>query len=116
MRDRMPRFYSLHTEAALFATRFVIEKAEAFTKANGKKLLVILSFGSSNIARALEGEPLFDQTFLDWFGDKGCAGDRFARCFSGGVRDISGGCAGVFGTVLYWASHAAWKFLFCMGN
>ena len=62
--------YSLHTEAALFATRFVIEKAEAFTRANGKKLLVILSFGSSNIARALEGEPLFDQTFLDWLATK----------------------------------------------
>ena len=58
--------YSLHTEAALFATRFVIEKAEAFTKANRKKLLVILSFGSHNVANALKGEPLFDQTF--WIG------------------------------------------------
>ncbi|MDP6039689.1 MAG: hypothetical protein QGG64_14155 [Candidatus Latescibacteria bacterium] len=62
--------YSLHTEAALFATRFVIEKAEEFTKANGKKLLVLLSFGSRSVTNALEGRPLFDQTFLDWLGTK----------------------------------------------
>ena len=46
------------------------EKAEAFTKANGKKLLIILSFGSHNVANALKGEPLFDQTFLDWLATK----------------------------------------------
>lgn len=62
--------YVMHTEAALFATRCVIEMTEKFVKENGKKLLVILSFGKRHVVEALENKPLFDQTFLDWLGTK----------------------------------------------
>ena len=58
----------LHTEAALVATRSVLEQTEAFVRETGKRLMVILSFGRGHVAEALEGKPLFDQTFLDWLG------------------------------------------------
>ncbi|MCH8293489.1 hypothetical protein IH992_20605 [Candidatus Poribacteria bacterium] len=62
--------YKLHTEAALFATRCTIELAEQFTRANNKKLLIILSFSRRSVADALLGKPLFDQTFKDWLANK----------------------------------------------
>lgn len=62
--------YVVHTEAALFATRNVIEMAEKFTQKHGKKLMILLSFGQGHIHEALEDKPLFDQTFLDWLKTK----------------------------------------------
>jgi hypothetical protein len=62
--------YVMHTEAALFATRNVVEMAEKFARENGKKLMVLLSFGKRHIVEALEGKPLFDQTFVDWLATK----------------------------------------------
>lgn len=56
----------LHTEAALFSTRCVVEMTERFCEETGKKLMVVLSFGQGNILRALNSEPLFDQTLVDW--------------------------------------------------
>ena len=32
--------------------------------------MLILSFGRGSVSKALAGEPRFDQTFLDWLGDK----------------------------------------------
>jgi hypothetical protein len=64
--DPAARIEKMHREAALFATRCVIEMAEQFAEANGRKLMVLLSFGSSQIKEALQNEPLFDQTLLDW--------------------------------------------------
>ena len=58
--------YQAQTEAALFATRSVIEKTAAFCEANGTKLLVLLSFSRRSVKQALKNERLFDQTFLDW--------------------------------------------------
>ena len=60
----------IHTEAALFATRNVITWAEAFAKENDKKLMVMLSFGRGNVQRHLTGKPRFDQSLVDWLGDK----------------------------------------------
>jgi len=60
----------IHTEAALFATQHVVTWAEEFTKDAGKKLMILLSFGSGNIERHLSGEPRFDQSFVDWLKDK----------------------------------------------
>lgn len=56
----------LHTEAAFFATRRVLEMTEQFASRTGKKLMVLLSFGRENMRRALSGEPRFDQPLLDW--------------------------------------------------
>ena len=58
--------YHAQTEAALLATRCVIEKAGAFCEDNGKKLLILLSFSSEGARQSLAGEALFDQAFLDW--------------------------------------------------
>jgi hypothetical protein len=60
----------IHTEAALYATKNIVAWTEQFVKKNGKKLMVILSFGQGNIARALQGAPRFDQSFVDWLGNK----------------------------------------------
>lgn len=54
------------TEDALTATRHVVEKFEKFTSDNGIKLMVMLSFGKARVLEALTGQPLFDQTFVDW--------------------------------------------------
>ena len=64
------RISTMHREAALFATRCTIELAEAFAEANQRKLMVLLSFGSSQVKEALREDPLFDQTLLDWLADR----------------------------------------------
>ncbi len=61
---------TIHTEAALFATRHVVTWAEEFARNAGKKLMIMLSFGSGNVARHLSGEPRFDQSFVDWLKDR----------------------------------------------
>jgi len=60
----------IHTEAALFATQHVVTWAEEFTRDAGKKLMIMLSFGSGNVAKHLSGEPRFDQSFVDWLRGK----------------------------------------------
>lgn len=60
----------IHTEAALYATKNIVMWTEQFVKKNNKKLMLILSFGQGNIARALQSMPRFDQTFVDWLKDK----------------------------------------------
>ena len=58
--------YQAQTQAALFATRYVIEKASSFCEETGKRLMVLLSFSRRSVHQALANEPLFDQSFLDW--------------------------------------------------
>jgi len=60
----------IHTDAALFSTRYVITWTEQLAQQTGKKLMLILSFGRGNIAAELKGAPRFDRTFLDWLKDK----------------------------------------------
>jgi len=60
----------IHTEAALFASQNIVTWAEKFADQNGKKLMIMLSFGSGNVARHLSGEPRFDQSFVDWLKGK----------------------------------------------
>ena len=60
------RVHKMHTEAALFATRNLVTWTEPYIQKTGKKLMLILSFGSGNIRAALENRPRYDQTFVDW--------------------------------------------------
>jgi hypothetical protein len=60
----------IHTEAALFATKNVVTWTENFVQSTGKKLMIILSFGSGNMASELAGRPRFDQTFVEWLRSK----------------------------------------------
>ncbi|MDT8302136.1 MAG: hypothetical protein RQ760_11680 [Sedimentisphaerales bacterium] len=64
------RIKKIHTEAALFATKNVVTWAEKFARDNGKKLMVMLTFGQGNVARHLAGEPGFDHDFVDWLKGK----------------------------------------------
>ncbi len=60
----------IHTEAALFATQHIVTWVEKFAGETGKKMMIMLSFGSGNIKRHLSGEPRFDQSFVEWLKDK----------------------------------------------
>ena len=80
------RLAQLHTEAALYASQRTVELVERFVKEHGKKLLVILSFGRTNLRRVLGGEERFDRKFLDWIRPRGYPVvdmlEPFAREFS----------------------------------
>jgi len=64
------RIHKMHTEAALFATRNIVTWTEQYVQKTGKKLMLMLTFGSGNIHAALADRPRFDQTFVDWLKDK----------------------------------------------
>ncbi len=68
--DAARRIRTIHTEAALFATRNVLTWTEQFAAKTGKKLLVVLSFSRPKVEAELEGKPRFDQTLLDWLKTK----------------------------------------------
>ncbi|MBI4026285.1 MAG: hypothetical protein HY360_14975 [Verrucomicrobia bacterium] len=56
----------LYLRYALQSTRFVVEQARQFCAARGKKLMILLSYGSPNVVAALRGQPRFDQPLVDW--------------------------------------------------
>ncbi len=60
----------LHTEAALFATKNVVELTEQFVEETGKKMMIVLSFNRSNMRLALQGEPGFDDSFVKYLSTK----------------------------------------------
>ena len=60
----------IYIEAALYSTKNIITWIEEFVKKTGKKLMVILSFNSGNIAAELVGKARFDQSFVDWLKNK----------------------------------------------
>ena len=64
------RIHKMHTEAALFATKNIVTWTEQFVRKTGKKLMLMLSFGSGNMRSALADRPQFDQTFVGWLRDK----------------------------------------------
>ena len=66
------RIRKIHTEAALFASQNVVTWAEEFAAETGKKLMVMLSFGRGNVAKHLNGEPRFDQGFVEWLKGRSC--------------------------------------------
>jgi hypothetical protein len=68
--DMSQNIRKIHLEASLFATKNVVTWTEQFADKAGKKLLLVLSFNSGNMRAALEGEPRFDQSFLDWLKNK----------------------------------------------
>jgi hypothetical protein len=65
------RLAKLHTEAALYASKRTVELIERFVAEHRKKLLVILSFGRTNLRKVLGGEERFDREFLNWIRTRG---------------------------------------------
>lgn len=57
---------TLHDKAALFSTERIVEKIEAFAKSKGKKVLYVLSYPASTIARRIKDGTRWDQTFVDF--------------------------------------------------
>ncbi len=60
----------LHTRAALAASMKIVEWTEEFAKANGKKVLYVLSYCAANIARQIKEKTRFDQPFVDFLKEK----------------------------------------------
>ena len=59
------RVENLYTVYALASTLHVVKMAKEFADAQGKQLIIILSYGAGTVARVLAGGTRFDQTFLD---------------------------------------------------
>jgi hypothetical protein len=60
------RIQKLHAEAALYASRRVMELVETYCRETDRKLLVVLSHGRRGMGETLSGVPRWDQTFLDF--------------------------------------------------
>lgn len=60
----------LQSRSALFATQKIVEKVEAYAKANGKKVLYVLSFPATSIARRINEGKRWDQSFVDFLDKK----------------------------------------------
>ncbi len=56
----------LQSEAALFSTQKIIEKIEAYANANDKKVLYVLSFPPTSVAKRIQEGTRWDQSFADF--------------------------------------------------
>ncbi len=54
------------TEAALFATKQVVQLVESFCEDNGIELMFVLSYREGTIRSVLDGGQRFDEGFVDW--------------------------------------------------
>lgn len=57
---------TVYTRAAIFATTRIVDKVEEFAAANRKKVLYVLSYGPTNVAKRLQGEKRFDRDFVEF--------------------------------------------------
>ena len=60
----------LQREAALFSTQKIVDKIEAYAKANKKKVLYVLSFSPTTVARRIQEGNRWDQPFVDFLKEK----------------------------------------------
>ncbi|MGD8499386.1 MAG: SGNH/GDSL hydrolase family protein, partial [Phycisphaerales bacterium] len=58
--------HQLQAQSALFATQRIVEKIEAYARANDKKILYVLSFPATSIARRIREGRRWDQPFVDF--------------------------------------------------
>jgi hypothetical protein len=57
--------WALFIEYGLRSTMFVLERVRELVTARGKKLMILLSYGSGNVLAALRSEKRFDQSLVD---------------------------------------------------
>lgn len=55
-----------HARASMFATQKIVERIEKFVSETGRKLMLILTCRQQNLKTYLEGQPSWDQAFLDF--------------------------------------------------
>lgn len=60
----------IHRKAALFSSTKIIEKIEEFAAANDKKLLYVLSFPGSSVAKYITAGKRFDENFIPFLKEK----------------------------------------------
>jgi hypothetical protein len=63
--------HQLHTATALFSTQKIVEKIESYAKKNNKKVLYVLSFSPTTVARRIQEGGRFDQSFVDFLNSRG---------------------------------------------
>lgn len=59
-----------HKRCALFSTKKIIEKIEAYCAANDKKLLFVLSYPAKYIAESYTSTSRWDQELVDFMSEK----------------------------------------------
>lgn len=57
---------ALHQEAALFSTERIVEKIDAYAERHGKQVIYVLSYPAGQVAKAVESEKRWDQSFVDF--------------------------------------------------
>jgi hypothetical protein len=57
---------SLYTQSAIFASTRVVDQIEQFATTNKKRVLYVLSYGPTNVAKRLQGEKRFDHSFVNF--------------------------------------------------
>ena len=62
----------LYTTYALASTEYIVSKAKEYLDARGKKLMIVLSYGSGTVEHVLGGGARFDRTFVDHLSRMGC--------------------------------------------
>ena len=60
----------LHTKAGLLASSYVLEKFEEFIRDKGLTFMLVLLRSKKNVINHLNGEPSWDQAFLDTLKNK----------------------------------------------
>jgi len=58
--------HKLHAAYGLRSTEYVLAQMRPWMEKQGKKLLILLSYGNDRIAEAVRGKDRFDQVFLDY--------------------------------------------------
>jgi hypothetical protein len=57
---------TLHIACGLRTSTLIVKKAQIFAENEDKKLLILLSYDQDQVAKACEGQPRIDQTFVDF--------------------------------------------------
>jgi hypothetical protein len=60
----------IHIKAALYSSEKIVEKMEKFAAENNKKILYVLSYPGKTIAKYIEKQIRFDQSFVDYLDKK----------------------------------------------
>lgn len=60
----------IHMEAALFSTQKIVDNIEDYARENNKKVVYILSYPGRTIARFIEKQTRFDQSFINYLKTK----------------------------------------------
>ncbi|MEN8202332.1 MAG: hypothetical protein ABFS28_07035 [Bacteroidota bacterium] len=63
--------HQIHTDAALFSTKKIVELIEEFAATNNKKVLYVLSYNSYEVGKMINEGERFDAEFIDYMEEKG---------------------------------------------